>query len=759
MAITDIINIVINSSKVSTWQSVIDEYLIYFTNPDSPIKDANALFTYLGNDTRIFAQYNAFEQNKYSRADQSLIKFGTLIKVPKECLSREILPNAGNLSVDLKTVALDMPIEVLAQLQSKDYIQVQQLNTNTNAGNSFLGNAYRVCSQYTVWVYAKALGTGKGKMINVTPFVHNITTNVAVGGGNFGLTLAPISCEYDQADGWIVSDGTFNSFAFNGEINSLVRDSLVAQKEGQFKRKTMLFHHLIQPNDVIFIQFETLQSEVKIRDFDPNLMNSADFLFPGQSPAGRNWDMIGLIDTSSLTYDPSNTFSEININGRCLMKLLIDDGCYIYPLDYARGFDGRKGIAIQRVLSKELYFFKSFVDVSVGYLVNFVMNLLSNIAVTDDDSLFLGWGDRRSYRYDINPNDESTLTDTPFLDGKSTLQNGTISKTTSVTKNLSQGIWQIVKLALDENVASLRLVDTSITDYQGSLLNYISKVVQMPFCEFKGDTYGDQYYFQVWRPPFTQDAYLEAFDKTGKIEISGDFVQNESLDFDDADIYSWYRLRPSGSFIDKTVGDNYAAELTVWLEELAVLFGAKCMDVTTIYGQIFNTNTDSVTVESLLKQFRSDLIYIISTSVYLPFTRKGTITLNPGDRRIKRGMVIRYTDTGELFYVDAVTNTATQGTSSVERETILTVSRGMVEQYARAKAIPNSSLPYVNSTLKSQTVSYFNIVDYGLDITYNTENTSASNIKVNKDVLNFFLKRKQFVDDYVVGSADFTNGN
>lgn len=749
MATTDdSVSFVVNSSKTSTWSSVITEYLIFFTNPDSPIKDEASLFTYMGNDARIYSLYNAAEQKKYGKADESLIKFGTLIKVPKECLKREILPNAGNLAVDLNDIKLSLPPEVLAAFQDKMYVPIQQLSSNDNAGSTFLGNAYRVNHNVSVWCYCKALGDGDGKMVNITPFLDNVTTNVGDNGGNFIISLSPITCEYDETDGWVMSKSTYSTFAYQGQINTLVRDSLIGQDNGQFKRRTLFFHHLIQPNDVVFIQFEALSCEEKVRNFDPQLISSNNYFYPTQTAAGRFYDMIGLIDSSSMKYNPENTYCDIEINGRDLMKVIIDDGCYVYPLDYARGFHPDSGQAIQRILSKELYFFKAFVDVSVGYLTNFVMNLLSNISIVNNDQLFSGWGDRRSYRYDVNPTDIPTLTKQAYLDSRDTLENGSITKDANVTKNLAQGIWQIIKLGIDENVAPLRLVDTSITDYQGSILNYINKICQKPFCEFFGDTYGDQYYFIVRRPPFTQEAFLQAFDKMGAITIDEDVIQSEDLAFDDSEIYSWYRLRPSGSFIDKTVGDNLAAELTVWFEEFAKIYGAKAMDISTIYGQIFNVNTDQKTVEDLLTQFRKDLVYIISTTIYLPFTRKGTITINPGDRRIKRGMVIKHTGSGELFYVDNVSNSAAIGTSAVERTTTLTVSRGMVEIYARNKTAPGS---------KDEAISYFTIADFGLDITADTSKITASNIKINKDVLNFFLKRKQFASGYSVGSKDFTN--
>lgn len=51
----------------------------------------------------------------------------------------------------------------------------------------------------------------------------------------------------------------------------------------------------------------------------------------------------------------------------------------------------------------------------------------------------------------------------------------------------------------------------------------------------------------------------------------------------------------------------------------------------------------------------NDLIYIMESTAYLPFTRTGTITIN-GDRRIKVGTFIYFEPTNEFFYVSSVVN-------------------------------------------------------------------------------------------------------
>lgn len=76
----------------------------------------------------------------------------------------------------------------------------------------------------------------------------------------------------------------------------------------------------------------------------------------------------------------------------------------------------------------------------------------------------------------------------------------------------AKGIWQIIKLAMDGNVQNLMLFDASISQQTGSILGFFNKACQQPLVEFSGDTFGDQYYFLVRRPPFDRDSMIKALD-------------------------------------------------------------------------------------------------------------------------------------------------------------------------------------------------------------------------------------------------------
>ena len=78
---------------------------------------------------------------------------------------------------------------------------------------------------------------------------------------------------------------------------------------------------------------------------------------------------------------------------------------------------------------------------------------------------------------------------------------------------LANGIWQIIKFQFDEQIADRRIVDSSISQPDGSLQAQFYKICQEPFVEFFSDTYGDMFYFIVRQPPFTGEAITEYLNK------------------------------------------------------------------------------------------------------------------------------------------------------------------------------------------------------------------------------------------------------
>ena len=310
-----------------------------------------------------------------------------------------------------------------------------------------------------------------------------------------------------------------------------------------------------------------------------------------------------------------------------------------------------------------------------------------------------------------------------------------------VTEKLAPGIWQIVKLLIDSSAQDKQVADSSIAVQMGSIINFFRKVCQEPLVEFMGDTFGNNYYFMVRRPPFDKDGYLRMM-LSACYQIGTDEIINTALDWNNQDIYSWYRYMPYADVLGISEANYFCPAL--FFPDIAAVWGSRPLCVQSNYfnfnfSGIYNKDQDANKENELriIRNMVKDFRYIIESNVYNPFTRRGTITLK-GNRRIKRGTLIQL-PTGEVFHVDAVSQSYSVSTGGVERSTTIQVSKGILSKYINEW-----------ETYNGTKCSYFNIVDFGdykeEDITQDNFREIISNWKLNYNVFSFFMSRRQFVE-------------
>jgi hypothetical protein len=264
-------------------------------------------------------------------------------------------------------------------------------------------------------------------------------------------------------------------------------------------------------------------------------------------------------------------------------------------------------------------------------------------------------------------------------------------KALNIVEREAVGIWSIIKLIVDGEVANKTVNDFTISQNQGSLLSFVNMVCQDPWVEFMTDTYGDKYYMIARKPPFMKDAWNSLYTLT----IEEQDVISDNFSWYDGDVFSWFQLIPKGNYFG---AENQIFQYipAMFFEEYAEIWGAKPRQEMTNYIEFANATEDKIVEQKAI----DDLKFMILTSSYLPFTRKGTITIN-GDRRFRVGMRIKYNPTGEVFYVDSVSQSFTVSEGGPERLTTLQVSRGMVEEYC---------LTDIND---STSKNYFNLINFG----------------------------------------------
>lgn len=676
----------------------------------------NDLLNYEGNSSRIQAAYFA---NPSQAASVDRLEAPVLIRVPQDKIQKEYVVAAGNIVVPNRDFKAFFSDQIKQILRHPGYTPLNK-QTKVRASNRNQDVTIRkIHNNVTVWIWCRSLGDElePGKLVNATPFLESVTINNSEHGGNFTLKLAPIKSKFVDGEGWRIDETAIEQYFFQDNFQYLSRVPVTKIVNDEVRWQEYFFHNVISTNDVVFIQFEVMDME-KNRLSDERFYNN--LFISTQSIPGRNFDMIGLVDSNSITQNPASSEVNIQVGGRDLMKLLLEDGCYFFPLDFASangGFvnTGSNNPSFRRLVNGELVFFNAYVDRSIEFSLRFILNLLATIKVCDN-RLFQYYQEK-VYRY------ESTDT-TPAAQAQKGVGsfNATQYKAVPV-----EGIWNVIRLVIDPEVASRRIVDSSISTDSGSLYNFIQKVCQDPFVEFYGETFGDKYYFIARKHPFTGKAIKSYIAQELIIDITDDLVYGADLRFDDSEVYSWYRLTPRGNFFGDSKGISLLQFPAIFFERYAEIWGSRPLSVVSNYidYNYLSNSQNKVDLDYLTKQSTQDLAYIVETHAYLPFTRTGTITIL-GDRRIKKGMFIRFRPTAEVFYVESVSNSWVFNQGGNDRVTTLVVSRGMVERFMD----------------QTQRINYFNIIDLRKD----QEGKSIdNNFKVNDDVFDFFNKRQQFI--------------
>lgn len=432
-----------------------------------------------------------------------------------------------------------------------------------------------------------------------------------------------------------------------------------------------------------------------------------------------NWDLVGLVDNVTKSINSISGELSYNVTGRDLAKLFIEDGSYYFPIAYASGARLNVGEAER----KEGAFFKrveggDFIDYlgleggfTIAQAFTFIMEALSTTNLIEDSVL--------APIYERSPEREA--------------------------RGFYGGVWRLVRLAIEEKLSTRTIADSTIQQEQGSMLNSMQKYIVDPFAQMILDTYGSQYVLIIREPPFTEEGILNHLDSgaagaevTGLpfVEIDGGAVLNISLQFHaDEDIYTWFRITPKGIFFsDPEILGSLPA---VYFPEYVDRWGSKPYDKVTNYLRMDVTaGQEEEQRDTVAEASIRDLRVAVEMFQYLPFVRKGSITLSLIDSGIKKGGFVQITNEFgqlEIFYVDGVTYQYSQQGETEER-TVVQVSRGMVRDYVEGNGAGGAEM------------TYFNIIDfkgYSTDETF-TEGSPTVNWTVRKNVFDFFFKREQF---------------
>jgi hypothetical protein len=675
----------------------------------------------LTNRQRIEATFKTPEEKRYIglEGNKLPLKVGTVIYLEYEKINQVSFLIEGIDVVSTDDVAFKAA--KLAELEAdKGYVSLNK----TLPSQFQFGSSKDIYPDVTVWIWCRSLsskndkdGELQGEFLDLTPYVQKVTTNMGKNGGNFQISLPPLVCDLDSDQKWTLRERTVQKFENNiGQGQYVSEGTLYELDENSnfdtLRRNQFWFNNAIKSNDLIFIRFETLKGESDQRYKDKN----HNFIDKSHIP-NRIYDMIGLVDSTAMSTNPAGNDVAINISGRDLSKLFIDDGTYFFALENSQGIvrvagsTTLKNSLLSRIMEeKGMKFIGLYNFTSIEYILKYIIQQLANIKIVPNE-LFSAYGERRNKRFNEVSFNKLTQIKSDYVP--------------QFKDEVSNGIWQIVKLVIDKSVSQRRLADTSFSTAQGSLLNFIHSAIQEPLTEFYMDTYGDQYHLIVRKPPYDQQSLIsllegrinteegEVTDSPAIVDIEDEDVLNEMLMMDDTQVYSWYHFFPKGAMINSSVDYSTAIMPAIFFDEYAQIYGSKPFQQSHAYVPYVPMSFDSQFGNLLYEQGFKDIKYVIESNQYLPFTRKGTLVLN-GDRRIKIGNVIRYKPTGEIFFVNSVQQNFQIGDNTIDRTTTVHVSRGMIEQFIYGLHLTTEEDNSDNRIF----VSYFNLIDTRLNIKF-----------------------------------------
>ena len=362
--------------------------------------------TYIGNEAII--------NNNKPLADR-LLKPGVMLVIPKNKANKIGLFLEGGIRNNPMS-DLAFKAQALADLERDKKYERVEIPQLLSRQQGFIQSKY---PEVSVWIWCRALSNDQtdnmeGQLIDVSPFIKSITTNVAgENGGNFTISLPPLVCWQDKKQFWSVPKNSIKYFKNENRVNYLSSINLYNQSEYRqinlplslgtdfaskfLNRNQFLFHNIIKSNDIVFIRFETLKMEERDR-----ISSELEIALSNQALPGKIYDMIGLVDSNTQAMNFGSLNINTTISGRDLTKILIEDGSYFFPTEYAQiGVEvssaTKKRLTLRLPHTGQLYFLQFWKMPSIEDCLKFVFNNLTSIKIVPD-TVFQYYKDNLSFK-------------------------------------------------------------------------------------------------------------------------------------------------------------------------------------------------------------------------------------------------------------------------------------------------------------------------------------------------------------------------
>lgn len=339
----------------------------------------------------IISLYDNKEPNKILIPSLVPIKQGTVFYVEAARINDNYWLTEGIKVVEYSDAAFKA--KALANLESdRGYVAINK----PIQGQLLQGISTDIYPNLSVWMWIRSLspssdenGELSGQIMDLTPFILKCTTNMGKNGGNWSLSLPAITCDVNDEGKWSLRESDINKTKNGDEYyasSSIFDADYSIDSGGSLSKNNFMFSTVIKPNDLIFIKYETLKIEAKQRYDDAKSYFIDKSMLPN-----RIYDMIGLVDSNTETINPQSNDVSINITGRDLSKLFIEDGTYFYSFESSQGMlklaggSQQQNDLLQRVFTNNGSFIDTYKFKNISYIIKFVIQQLSSIKIVPND--------------------------------------------------------------------------------------------------------------------------------------------------------------------------------------------------------------------------------------------------------------------------------------------------------------------------------------------------------------------------------------
>ena len=273
---------------------------------------------------------------------------------------------------------------------------------------------------------------------NLSRHIISLATSVTSNGGSFTMRLPIISA---RSEGVTViteilkgKNGEKTYGDMSGQKGNASKNDATYEygEKGEYYAKSSFddieanyFNWLISSNDILFISFEKLDMEL-VKDTADWYSGDVDNFKISTKLAEGVYDMIGLVDEVKVVTNSQSSEAYVEITGRDLMKLLIEDGSFFFnpsttsdpsgvfanEQSYGKQGDIREADVMNntynnpinrlRRVTGEIDIFANRINMDISYILKGVISQLANVEVVPG-YVFETWGEDRTKYIELEP--------------------------------------------------------------------------------------------------------------------------------------------------------------------------------------------------------------------------------------------------------------------------------------------------------------------------------------------------------------------